>query len=751
MTGQEINHSANNWKGWIWGSRTRIIAFYALNVLLLVIITFAVAFLIFKPKSSPVVETSTSGQILAWDIAQLVQTSSSSQQSNGLYAPDKGIFLYTLLAAGQNNAQISWAAAQLTPLAGRFAGLAQDEMLYWYITSADSGSQTLIAVPFNRVGDAAYYESFQAPNQAMTASVPVNTEVQAPETPVETVAEVVVETAVTDTPETVTTTDIQNVTAAFDVNAEGWAPMSGDWIAEEGLYRQKDAGGFDYITMLLTGPLTNYTAEVDFLIHTFEMGPGFVYHLPNPDNRAQGHLIDITDNGTAVRFAHYNEAGDFQYDGGAQITPSLELETWHTLRLEVNGTTTVFYLDGAEIGRRDNTRTDGYMGLVTSLAAVDFDNFRLTQGDATAVTNQFEQPVVVAAPDTVETVVVNDTAVVEVPQPEPETTEAAVPQPSQLTRVFAANFDDGAVGWSPLSGTWIDENGVYAQSDAETETAVAMIGSGVVENFIAEMRFRGPAESGGAGLLFHVPQNDNPAGALAVRLSANGQLLQWGRFDEENAFTVEAETAVPTPINDENWHRMRLVVFGSQAVLYIDGQETAVHESNQSAGYIGLVTSGAGMQFDEFSVEQLPIQFTLSPGLSLPINDDFEDGNADGWQTNGGTWEIIANEYHQTAIGQFDLVAAGPFQGNNYDITSRFRLVEGNLAAGFAFNMAARDSLAHSQIVSLTQQGTALQWGHFDGNGTRIASKKMLPKKGSLNHKKCYLRNHDGCENESTQ
>ena len=235
MTGQELNPATNNRLTWIFGSRMRTAAFYTFSALLLVVVTFVVAFLMFNPRSTPQVETTASGQVLAWEIAELVQTSGASQQTSGIYAPGRGIFLYTLLANGQNKSQISWAAAQLTPLAGRFSGLAQNELLYWYISDADSGSQTLITVPFGRIDDVAYYDSYQAPNHSVTAYTPETAVAPAPETLTE--PEPVMETAVIDIPETETVIapDIQNVTAVFDVNAEGWTPMSGDWIAENGV------------------------------------------------------------------------------------------------------------------------------------------------------------------------------------------------------------------------------------------------------------------------------------------------------------------------------------------------------------------------------------------------------------------------------------------------------------------------------------------------------------------------------------
>ena len=96
---------------------------------------------------------------------------------------------------------------------------------------------------------------------------------------------------------------------------------------------------------------------------------------------------------------------------------------------------------------------------------------------------------------------------------------------------------------------------------------------------------------------------------------------------------------------------------------------------------------------------------------------NFDDGSSEAWLPFSGQWEVIDNTYQQTELGTFDLGTSSPFSSDNYQMQARFRFLEGEMGAGFYYNMTNRDSKVGSQMFNFTQQGAAIQWGHFNGNG----------------------------------
>lgn len=106
-----------------------------------------------------------------------------------------------------------------------------------------------------------------------------------------------------------------------------------------------------------------------------------------------------------------------------------------------------------------------------------------------------------------------------------------------------------------------------------------------------------------------------------------------------NTKLVSSGTA--SQITSNTTYKLKLVANGSTIQLYDNGVLvlSATDSSlNPGASYVGLETSSPGGQayFDNVSVD------TVDSNPPPSFNDNFDDGNANGWTTYGGTWTVTA-------------------------------------------------------------------------------------------------------------
>ncbi|MEM7030658.1 MAG: hypothetical protein AAF629_13915, partial [Chloroflexota bacterium] len=96
------------------------------------------------------------------------------------------------------------------------------------------------------------------------------------------------------------------------------------------------------------------------------------------------------------------------------------------------------------------------------------------------------------------------------------------------------------------------------------------------------------------------------------------------------------------------------------------------------------------------------------------INHGF-DINASGWQPVAGSWTAQDGLYRQNVIEGFDFITMLDHQPLlHYSFEARFRLIEGELGAGFVINAPDINQRAGAQIVDFTQNGTFLRWAYYD-------------------------------------
>lgn len=103
-----------------------------------------------------------------------------------------------------------------------------------------------------------------------------------------------------------------------------------------------------------------------------------MFNVSTFGQRPDSQLFDIVDDGQVIRWAGYDQNGVFSYVGGLRTRAGFEPDEWHTIAVEVRNGRASFFVDGEQVGASDGVGDAGYVGLVTSLAAMEFRNFTIT-------------------------------------------------------------------------------------------------------------------------------------------------------------------------------------------------------------------------------------------------------------------------------------------------------------------------------------------------------------------------------------
>jgi len=111
------------------------------------------------------------------------------------------------------------------------------------------------------------------------------------------------------------------------------------------------------------------------------------------------------------------------------------------------------------------------------------------------------------------------------------------------------------------------------------------------------------------------------------------------------------------------------------------------------------------------------------------LSDDFEDGNADGWTTTGGTWSVVqpsghSKEYHRTSSGE-TISSRGSSSWTNYTVQSYVKVGSTDSAAGLMARMQADNKFYLLELGRDVTGSGAQIWGLWKNNGgawTKLAS-----------------------------
>ncbi|WP_117208224.1 family 16 glycoside hydrolase [Allorhizocola rhizosphaerae] len=104
--------------------------------------------------------------------------------------------------------------------------------------------------------------------------------------------------------------------------------------------------------------------------------------------------------------------------------------------------------------------------------------------------------------------------------------------------------------------------------------------------------------------------------------------------------------------------------------------------------------------------------FVGTANAATLIEDNFNDGNASGWTTSGGSWSVAAGAYEQTGTGSDAKALAGSTSWTNYSVQARVRPNAFGSNSARAVGVSARaQSLSNFYSFVLTPSGAQLRRG----------------------------------------
>jgi hypothetical protein len=242
------------------------------------------------------------------------------------------------------------------------------------------------------------------------------------------------------------------------------------------------------------------------------------------------------------------------------------------------------------------------------------------------------------------------------------------PQSPTEYGLLSDDFEDGvANGWSPTAGTWsivaptsVTETYTYRQSSSS---------SGSLANPV-------PASAGGTDYSVQADIKVNTYGT-------SGSAMLRGRYDNSNSNNyfllinttkMELKKTVggvttslatfTTASSTGTWYTYKLQMEGTSLKAFRNGSlMVSATDSSLTSGYARLGGFNVDIEYDNVQVF---------------LTDDFEDGNANGWTTVGGTWSVVTDGnyvYQQSnnAAGSF-----GAYRGNstwsNYSVQAKTKI-----------------------------------------------------------------------------
>lgn len=205
-----------------------------------------------------------------------------------------------------------------------------------------------------------------------------------------------------------------------------------------------------------------------------------------------------------------------------------------------------------------------------------------------------------------------------------------------------STFESGTVTeWTATSGTWsivTDMTRKYKQ--AGSTDAYTYAGNNTWSNYVVQSKVK--IESAGTGgatdIAFRYTDNNNKyyvslnaAGTIAIRKTIGG------------TDTLLASKAYLISTGTE--YTVKAIVNGSYIDFYIDGKkELSVSDGSLAAGKVALHTNNATVMFDDVVVQKIPTVQTIY------FSDNFEDGDASGWNVLTGNWYVgnsVTKQYIQ--------------------------------------------------------------------------------------------------------
>jgi hypothetical protein len=330
----------------------------------------------------------------------------------------------------------------------------------------------------------------------------------------------------------------------------GWTPFAGNWTFEQNSLVQHEAEGYDRgITYRDT--FSSYRLRIAFQQLQGVSG-GVFFNMAHPDSKLGAHMVRFSDDGSGIFWGYFDEQGNFSGQGFAKTTPPGTAS--HTLEVVSGPKTYDVLLDGVALAQSISlTNTQGYIGLTSSNSVVDFDSVEILA-------------------------LGNDQA----PSPPVDLLQEA----------------------KPLTGDWTQSSGVITQTNSELTDYILNTGV-LAASYTLEVNLTLPSSADaadtGGGVIFHMPTEDNKAGAMMIRLGQAGKEAMWGYYDKNEVFVGQGGTKLQ-PKPDKPQH-LTLVVRADNYDVLIDGQTLATEIPLQAKqGWIGLLSFSGPVVFSDFQL-----------------------------------------------------------------------------------------------------------------------------------------------------
>lgn len=174
--------------------------------------------------------------------------------------------------------------------------------------------------------------------------------------------------------------------------------------------------------------------------------------------------------------------------------------------------------------------------------------------------------------------------------------------------LFVDDFHDGnADGWTPTSGTWTVESGVYSGT-AGSSRSYSVAGDAAWTDYALEAKVNVTNNAGGnkdAGLVFRYADPDNFYALYLKNDDRTGRKMELAKF--ENGVQTSLGFANPS-IAPDTFYTYKIVVDGDVIEAYQDGVlQVSATDSAHAAGKIGArVYASTKALFDDIAVTSLP-------------------------------------------------------------------------------------------------------------------------------------------------
>ncbi len=204
--------------------------------------------------------------------------------------------------------------------------------------------------------------------------------------------------------------------------------------------------------------------------------------------------------------------------------------------------------------------------------------------------------------------------------------------------------------------------------------------------------------------------------------SMSGPWTERGDFSPDSSNTYDSQSTFVVPVSGsagttymymgDRWDSSTRTSFGNSRYVWLP---LAVNGTSVSTSY----RSG-------WSIDASTGAFSTGTGGNQLISDDFEDGNADGWTTNGQPWSVVqpsgsSREY--TATGSADSIATGgAADWSDYSVEAYVRVANTTGIAGVLGRVQSAGSFYQLELRTEAGVESWLITKLENGVWTRIAS-----------------------------